>query len=357
MNYIWSKLSLLQFIERWIHKIVGKRDYIFSDLFAGTWIVWRYFKSKWHQIIANDMQYYSYVLNRHYIWNHKPLEFKNLLGELEQLKHIEISLRKDYVCEYLNNIPGKKWFIYKNYSLAGTKGTEFERQYFSDENALKCDWIRTKIEKWKKEHKINEDEYFFLLASLIEATDKVANTASVYGAFLKQLKKSALKPLTMKPIELLVNDNQHSIFNEDINLLITKTDHDVVYLDPPYNERQYSANYHLLETIAKYDNPSIRWKTWLRDYSNQKSTYCQKQQVLESFNHLVQNIKANYIFLSYNDEWLMSLDEIQQIMWSRWDYWVLTQEYKRFKADKTENRNHKKDKTIEYLHYVKIRNN
>lgn len=354
MNYIWSKLSLLQFIENWINQIVWEKNYVFSDLFAWTWIVWRYFKQKWHKVIANDIQYYSYVLNRHYIWNHKELEFNNLIWEITELKNIEISKRKDFVCEYLNNLSWKKWFIYKNYSVWWTKWSEFERMYFSDENALKCDWIRNQIEKWKKEQKINENEYYFLLASLIEATDKVANTASVYWAFLKQLKKSALKPLFLKPVDLFINDHNHDIFNEDINSLITKTNHDVVYLDPPYNERQYSANYHILETIAKYDNPEIRWKTWLRDYSKQKSRYCQKQEVLKSFNDLVQNINAKYIFLSYNDEWLMSLDEIKEIMSKRWEYWVLTQEYRRFKADKTEARNHKKDKTIEYLHYIKV---
>jgi len=354
MNYIWSKLSLLQFIENWINQIVWEKNYIFSDLFAWTWIVWRYFKQKWHKVIANDMQYYSYVLNRHYIWNHKELEFNNLIWELKELENIEVSKRKDFICEYLNNLPWKKWFIYKNYSVWWTKWNEFERQYFSDENALKCDWIRTKIENWKNKQKVNENEYYFLLTSLLEATDKVANTASVYWAFLKQLKKSALKPLTLKPVELFINDHDHDIFNEDINFLITKTNHDVVYLDPPYNERQYSANYHVLETIAKYDNPEIRWKTWLRDYSKQKSKYCQKQEVLKTFNEVIKNINAKYIFLSYNDEWLMSLDEIKEIMSQRWEYWVKTLEYRRFKADKTENRNHVKDKTIEYLHYVKV---
>lgn len=354
MNYIWSKLSLLQFIEKWINQIVGEKKYKFSDLFAWTWIVWRYFKEKWHQVIANDMQYYSYVLNRNYIWNHTDLYFSWLISEIPELFTSNVNSYKEIVCEYLNNIPWKKWFIYKNYSLWWTKWSEFERQYFSDENALKCDAIRTKIEKWKKEKKINENEYYFLLASLVESTDKVANTASVYWAFLKQFKKSALKPLLLKPALYFHNDQDHFVYNKDINELIKNTTHDVVYLDPPYNERQYSANYHLLETIAKYDNPKIKWKTWLRDYSKQKSRYCQKQEVLKSFNDLVQNIDAKYIFMSYNDEWLMSLDEIKEIMSKRWEYWVLKQEYRRFKADKSENRNHKKDMVIEYLHYVKI---
>jgi len=354
MNYIWSKKSLLDFIYKNIINVVWNKNFILSDLFAWTGIVWRYFKEKWHQVIANDMQYYSYVLNRNYIWNHTDLYFSWLIWEIPELFTGNVNNYKEIVCEYLNNLPWKKGFIYKNYSLSGTKWTEFERQYFSDENALKCDAIRNKIEKWKKEEKIIENEYYFLLASLIEATDKVANTASVYGAFLKQLKKSALKPLLLKPAFYFHNDQDHFVYNQDVNFLIKETSHDVVYLDPPYNERQYSANYHLLETIAKYDNPQIRWKTWLRDYSKQKSRYCQKQEVLKSFHDLVQNIDAKYIFLSYNDEWLMTLEEIKEIMSQRWEYWVLTQEYRRFKADKTENRNHVKDKTIEYLHYVKI---
>jgi adenine-specific DNA-methyltransferase len=129
--------------------------------------------------------------------------------------------------------------------------------YFSDENAMKCDTIREQIEQWKEERKITEDEYYFLLACLLEAIDKVANTASVYGAFLKHLKKSAQKSLELQSVELFENDNEHKIFNEDINNLIQTTKHDVVYLDPPYNHRQYSGNYHILETIAKYDNPQI----------------------------------------------------------------------------------------------------
>lgn len=355
MNYIWSKLSLLQFIEQGINSIVGARKYQLSDLFAGTWIVWRYFKEKWHQVIANDLQYYSYVLNRNYIGNHTDLYFSGLTNDIPELFTGNVNNYKEIVCKYLENLPWKKWFIYKNYALGGTQGTEHERQYFSDENALKCDAIRYKIEKWKKENKLTEDEYFFLKASLLEAIDKVANTASVYGAFLKQLKKSALKPLSLKPAQYFHNDHEHFVYNQDVNELVKHTSHDVVYLDPPYNERQYSANYHVLETIAKYDNPTIRGKTGMRDYSKQKSLYCKKTEVKNSFRELIQNIDAKYVFLSYNCEWLMSFDDIKEVMSERGEYWVFTQEYKRFKADKTESRNHKKDMVTEYLHYVKIK--
>jgi adenine-specific DNA-methyltransferase len=177
--------------------------------------------------------------------------------DIPELFDTEIEDRKQVVCTYLEQLPGKEGYIYTNYCAGGTAHAEHQRQYFSDENGQKCDAIRTKIEEWKNEDKVTTNEYYFLLATLIEAIDKVANTASVYGAFLKQLKKSAQKPLQMKPAEFRKNDQEHKVFNKDINTLINTTTHDVVYLDPPYNHRQYAGNYHILETIAKYDNPQI----------------------------------------------------------------------------------------------------
>lgn len=354
MNYIGSKLKLLKFIEASIDEIVTEKNYIFSDLFAGTGIVGRYFKEKWHSVIANDMQYYSYALNRNYIGNHAELDFLGLLPELPEIDTVDIPERKNLVLKHLENLKGKKWFIYKNYAPTGTQDGEFQRMYFTDENALKCDSIRSQIETWKKADKITEDEYYFLLASLLENIDKVANTASVYGAFLKHFKKSAQKTMTLKPATFFIDDHDHQVYNMDIDTLVKETTHDVVYLDPPYNQRQYSANYHVLETIAKYDNPAIRGKTGMRDYSEQKSDYCKKSEVTNSFSQLIQNIDAKYVFLSYNDEWLMTLDQIEEIMSTRWEYGRFEQKYQRFKADKTENRNHKQDSVIEYLHYVKI---
>ena len=352
MNYIGSKLSLLEFLETSIKKVVNKDCNVFCDLFAGTGAVGSYFKKKGYKVIANDIQYYSFVLNKQYIENHQPLEFQKLIKILPKLNNIEINERKNFVCDYLSNIKGVKGFIYKNYCLGGTKDKEFERQYFSDENGMRCDAIRIKTEKWKKENLITDKEYYFLLATLLETIDKKANTASVYGAFLKQLKKTAQMPFILKPADLIINDQEHEVFNEDINKLVGKIEGDILYLDPPYNQRQYATNYHLLETIAKYDGPKIYGKTGLREYEDQKSLYCSRKEVKKSFKDLILKSKQKYIFLSYNNEGLMKLSDIKEIMSLRGKYGYFTQEYSRFKADKTESRNHKADKTMEYLHYV-----
>ncbi len=345
MNYIGSKLSLLDFIEKSVEEVTSG-DYVsVCDLFAGTGAVGKHFKKKGKKIIANDIQAYSYVLNRHYIGNHKPLLFEGLRGEIDGLS--ESDDRIATVCKYLTDVPGQAGFIFKNYCLGGGQG----RQYFSDENGKKCDAIRGTIETWYKANKITEDEYYCLLCSLLESVDKVANTASVYGAFLKSLKKSAQKPLKLVPAELILNEQEHLVFNDDANKIASEQYADVLYLDPPYNHRQYATNYHLLETIAKNDNPEIYGKTGLRDYKQQKSLYCSRAQVKKVFSDLIANAKAKYIFLSYNNEGLLSLEDIKEIMGNRGEYGFFTKDHHRFKADN--GREYAADKTVEYLHYIK----
>lgn len=352
MNYIGSKLSLLEFLEESINKVVDKNCDTFCDLFAGTGIVGRHFKKKGYQIVANDIQYYSYVLNRHYIGNHKELKFTRLMKVIPALRRVVSKDRKNFVCGYLSNLKGVQGFIYRNYCLGGTKKKKEPRQYFSDENGMRCDAIRQKIENWKEQNLISDDEYYFLITSLIESIDKYANTASVYGAFLKKLKKTALKSFIVKPAELILNDHNHTVFSEDVNVVSEKVNGDILYLDPPYNHRQYATNYHLLETIAKYDNPKIHGKTGLRDYGKQKSLYCSRTQVKKAFKDLILKANAKYIFLSYNNEGLMTLEDIKEIMSLRGKYGNFTKEYNRFKADTSDKRQYKANKTIEYLHYV-----
>lgn len=330
MNYIGSKNKLSSFIKKTVYDVAGKdlSNKVFCDIFAGTGIVGRNFKQEVKKVISNDFEYYSFVLNKNYIENHRPIEDK-----------------EKYLIQ-LQELAPKKGFVYNNYCIGGNG----ERQYFSDENGLKIDAIRSKIEEWKNEKKIDAGLYFFLLTSLLESADKVANTASVYGAYLKNLKKSAQKELNLVSANFDINKNSHEVFNEDSNILINKIEGDILYMDPPYNSRQYGANYHLLNTIALYDKFIPKGKTGLRDY--QKSEYCSKAKVHSAFEELIKNANFKYIFLSYNNEGLMTENEVKKIMSKYGKYDLSTTNYQRFKADKDENRDHKADKTTEYLHIL-----
>lgn len=352
MNYIGSKHSLLDFLEKSIKSVIGSEANTFGDLFAGTGAVGAFFKKKGYSIVANDIQYYSYVLNRHYIGNSKELRFLGLESCIADLKNAPIAIRTQIVCDHLDGLPGVSGFVYKNYCPTGSAVAGEQRQYFSDENGRRCDAIRQQIEHWKISMQINDDEYFFLLASLLESIDKCANTASVYGAFLKHFKKSAQKSLTLKPAELILSSKEHQVCNADVNSIVGDVEIDILYLDPPYNQRQYATNYHLLETIAKYDNPKVFGKTGLREYQSQKSLYCSRAAVKKAFKDLVLSAKAKYIFLSYNNEGLLTLEDVQEIMNLRGKYGRFEKSYSRFKADKSESRNYSASKTVEYLHYV-----
>jgi len=322
MNYIGSKYKLSNWIKEEINKKVEVKNKVFCDIFAGTGIIGRVFKRDVKKVIANDIEYYAYVLNRNYIGNHRDLK--------EKLE----------VIEYLNNLPLRDdGFIYNNYCSPAN------RLYFSDENGKRIDTIRMEIEKFKN----NEDLYYFLLASLVESADKVANTASVYGAFLKKLKKSAQKKLVLTPAIYEENDNEHLVFRDDANELIKNIKGDILYLDPPYNSRQYGANYHLLNTIAEYKEFKPRGKTGLREYY--KSSWCQKSKVKKVFEDLIKNANFEWIFLSYNNEGLMKEEEIKEVMSKYGRYELVKKEYKRYKADR--NREYKDNKTYEYLHILR----
>ncbi|EAI3410624.1 DNA adenine methylase, partial [Campylobacter jejuni] len=326
--------KLLDFLFESINDILAKSDInleqcTFIDLFAGTSAVGKKFKNKVEKVISNDKEFYSFVLAKNYIENTVKIKrSKELIKELNNIAKI-------------NPIKGK---IYKHYSLGGGEN----RQYFSDFNAMKIDSMRIKISEWKYDNFINEKECYFLLASLLESADKVANTASVYGAFLKHLKPSAQKELILLPAEFECTHTKHLVFNENANDLIKKIKGDILYLDPPYNSREYGANYHVLNSIAMYDDFIPQGKTGLRAY--EKSAWCKKNLVFDALEDLIKNADFKFIFLSYNDEGLLSLEQIRQIFEKYGKYDFKSQIYQRFKADSK--RICQQNKTIEYLHIL-----
>ncbi|WP_291728051.1 DNA adenine methylase [Bernardetia sp.] len=341
MNYIGSKLRLSDWIVKTIRKKYTQSDFskpfsetTFAELFAGTGIISRTLKTSVKQIIANDLEPYSYFLLKNYIENTDEIQSERIVLLIEELNNLSIEGKEN-------------GFIYQNYC----EGSGSERMYFSDENGKKIDVIRQKIKEWSENNFVSQSEYYFLLASLLESADKVANTASVYGAFLKKLKKSAQKNLELSPAHFPITKNQNNkVFREDANELIKKIKGDILYLDPPYNARQYGANYHLLNTIALYDNFEPKGKTGLREY--ERSKYCKKSEVEVVFEDLIKNADFKLIFLSYNNEGLMSLETIKRIMSKYGSYSLEKTEYQRFKADKDQNREHKANATVEYLHIL-----
>ena len=162
--------------------------------------------------------------------------------------------------EYLNkNSKIQEGLMYNNYSPGNS-----DRMYFTAKNAGKIDYYRFQIEKWKTEDKINENEYGYLLACLIEAVSGIANIAGVYGAFLKNWDSRALN------------------------------------LDPPYTQNQYGTQYHLLETLVLNDTPEISEITGSRPTAPMRSDWSKDIKTHILLDKILYETKAKYIILSYN---------------------------------------------------------
>ncbi len=294
MRYIGNKEKLLSEIDSFIKSIKLKDEgLVFCDIFSGTGSVGAKYKKK-YKIIANDNLYSSYILT-HAKLNTPDLSFKKLNFD-------------PFV--YLNENRTKKGFIYNNYAPIAS-----ERMYFSAENASRIDFIRSKINEWFTLKKIDHDEYCYLIACLLEAISKVANVAGVYGSYLKTWDPRALKPILLKPLYLDQDSfSKNQVFNKDIFEVIDNISGDIIYIDPPYTKNQYSVQYHILETIALYDNPILTGKTGKRDTSKNTSVFSQDIKCDINFENLIAKCKFKHIIVSYSSAGLMSKEFIEMVL-------------------------------------------
>lgn len=304
MRFIGCKNNLIENIDELIARKCKDASSI-CDIFAGTGTVGSYFKKK-YKVISNDLLYFSYCIQKGLIETNEEPKFLNLDIITSKTK------RLDKVLEYLNNLNpeeynGKKCIV-NRYSPIG------ERMYLTEQNALKIDYIRETIEDWFNSKKINQIEYYYLIACMIQEVPSVSNISGTYGAYLKTWDKRCFKDYTIYPLELNTNKYANEVYNEDGVQLLDKINGDILYVDPPYNSRQYLPNYHVLETVAKYDEPEVKGITGGRSYDKEKSSWCLKSKVKDEFEKLMSKANFKYIILSYNSEGLMSKEEIESIM-------------------------------------------
>jgi len=332
MRFIGNKENLVDRINSIMQekKISGDS---FFDFFSGTTSVGRFFKKLGYQIFSSDLLYFSYVLQRAYITNNKEPDFKELLEKINHQSGQLLASPLQVIVDYLNHIEPVDGFIYQNYTPSGTTHLKQPRMFFSDDNGQRIDAIREQIENWKNEGIINDDEYFILLACLIETCPFYANITGVFAAFQKKWDVRATKKLTLRPIQIIVNDKQNFSYNQNSVDLASKIEADIFYLDPPYNQRQYAPNYHLLETIARYDNPKIKGVAGLRDYQNGKSKFCNAKTAINELSYIAKVSNCRTLILSYNSEGIMPKDKIVTALEKYGKVELVEFEYLRFKSN------------------------
>ena len=299
MRYLGSKIKLLSSIDEVIkeNNIEGET---FADLFAGTGCVGDFFKDR-YQIISNDFLFYSYVMNRAKLKNDSIPKFD--------------CFRKKYksdIFEWLNTqtyIPDDSYFIYLNYTPIGN------RMFFTEENGIKIDGIRQKIEELRAKNIIDEEEYYYLIASMMESITKVSNISGTYEAFFKFWDSRAEKDFDLQPLE--INEAplhaNNLIFNEDTNKLVREIKGDIAYIDPPYTVTQYISAYHMFETLARYDYPTIKGVGGKRGRGDKNSLYAQRTKAKLIFEDLFRQIQFKHILISYSNQGLVPIEELCEL--------------------------------------------
>lgn len=321
-RYIGSKARMIDFIDEVIKK--EKIEYSsFLDLFGGTGIVGDHFNNQSTKVYVNDLLKSNYISYQAWFGNEK-VDKKKL---------------NEYINKY-NNLSN----LEDNYF-----SVNFSNTYFSKDNCKKIGYIRENIESEYLNNNINSRERAILITSLLYAMDKIANTVGHYDAYRKNGSLDKELELFMLDLKSNKNNKNNKIFNEDSNELVKNLKADVVYIDPPYNSRQYSDAYHLLENVATWEKQEVFGVAKKMKRNGIKSKYCSVSAPL-AFKDLIENIDAKYIIVSYNNmgtkgagrsQAKISDEDIMSVLNNKGKVKVYETDFNQFNTGKTNIDNHK----------------
>ncbi len=270
-RYIGSKTKLLDAIySETIKRISG--NFSFADIFAGTGVVAYKFASEGYPVIVNDILYSNYVAYQAWFSSNEvnTKKIKRIINEFNDLSYDSIKEN------YFSKIYGNK--------------------YYSVNDAKKIGYIRDQIEDMK--HDLTEREYFVLLVILMYAADRIANTVGHFEHFLKKKPVDTnfeLRELDLESIE------KATLYKEDANDLVRKIKADVVYIDPPYNARQYVNFYHVLENLMTWEKPTVFEGTSMKFKRDHLKSGYSRVAAKKLMKDLIEKIDAKIIILSYNN--------------------------------------------------------
>ena len=324
-RFLGNKFKLLNFID---DIISNECDNVSSlcDIFAGTGVVGHKFNSKEIKIISNDILTSNFIALKTFLTS-THVDEEELSSLIDNLNNL-IPIKDNYFSKHFGN------------------------RYFTLKNARKIGIIRETVENLE----LDEHIKFAVLTSLIYAVDKVANTVGHYDAYLKKIDMTNPIKLVLPDIEQEFNKN-NVVYCQNANNLIKKIKCDVLYIDPPYNSRQYCDAYHLLENLVVWKKPDVFGKAKKMDRANLKSEYCLKTATL-AFNNLIKNANCRYILVSYNNTGeskgcrsnsRISDSDIIQILERRGTVKIFESDYKPFTTGKSVSDSH-----AERVFYCKV---
>lgn len=315
-RYLGGKSKLLQFIDTEIRTVLGRNPKSIFDVFAGTGVVANHFATKGVPVIANDLLKHNYF------------------GLLTFLGPLRINI---------SSLAEKITLISQQKPISNYFSEHFGNTYFSELNAMKIGTFREAIDEIAKSPR----EKAALITSLIYAADKVANTVGHYDAFHRGQDNQTDLELRMPLIEDEICI-QNEVFCRDSVALAPNVSTEVAYLDPPYNSRQYSDAYHLLENLASWEKPEVYGIAKKMNRTHLKSDFCGKG-APEAFDNLINRINADLIVVSYNNtsdaldarsNASISDNELIDILEARGEVLIREVKFNSFTAGKSKRRKH-----------------
>jgi adenine-specific DNA-methyltransferase len=343
MRYIGNKTRLLPFILRTLKKggiPVGS----VHDAFAGTASVSRALKAQGWRVHSSDLLVSSYVFQRAYVVAEQA---DPLLNEM---------------ASELAALAPRESFISRHFSPTG--GSESGgRMYFTPANAGRIDAAREELESWRKAGRVGEDSYYLLLAAIIEGADRVANTAGVYASYMKRWQPNARRAFTVVPeVPLKGAQPARAHLMDAIEAAKSIGEVDLLYIDPPYNSRQYVAYYHIPEILARgwtESAPAIRGKVGLLAGEEGRSQWSHGRRVQKLFSALLSATSATHALVSFNSEGHLPPEALLSLLTKASADGNVThysQRYRRYRADSDrDGRHYHRDIALEHLYTVRLR--
>ncbi|NIR46694.1 MAG: hypothetical protein GWN99_20010 [Gemmatimonadetes bacterium] len=356
MRYIGNKNKLIPFIRRTLERL-GIEGATACDPFAGTAAVARFLKKHGYAVTSSDIMSFSFAFQWAYVVVDAPPRFAGLAEEVE-----DDGQRLDAVLRHLNRLRPETGFVYEHFCPEGHAGFEHDRRYFTPDNAAKIDSVRRRLHEWRTGGALNDGEYFVLLTALIEAADRVANTTGVYAAYVKSWQPNAERPLELRPPRMVTGTGREcrAYRRDAIDVVAALGPFDLLYLDPPYNTRQYAGYYHIPELIAEgwfAERPILRGKTGLPEDEEKRSDWSRRRRCEAAFRRLVEAADCRHILMSYNSEGIIPEDWIESVLRDRGatdSYRRLEHSYKRYRSDRDSDvRRYRGDRVTERLYYVR----
>jgi adenine-specific DNA-methyltransferase len=305
IKYIGSKRTLVPEIARLIGAVPGARTVL--DLFSGTSRVGHALKAAGYRVLANDHLAYAHVLARCYV----------------EADREEVARDARRLVEELNRLPGKPtpgWF---------TETFCLRARYFQPRNGVRIEAIREAI---RRKHLTPVLEAVLLVA-LLEAADRVDSTTGVQMAFLKQWSPRSHKPLELRMPALLPRAAAGAgrAYGLDVFDAASVLEGDVAYLDPPYNQHSYLGNYHVWETLVRWDAPEVYGTACKRiDCRERRSPFNSRRLFRASYERLLAAVRAPVVVASFSDEGFLAREELEALLARRGRVRVLATDYRRY---------------------------